>query len=73
MGQGGPVLPAENRVSAYRIYVSKDYLNTPTMARMYNDLIKKDVKFCAENLSGSITLHYNQGSLCKITETSVTI
>lgn len=73
MVQGARVLPAENRMSAYRIYVSESLLNTPVMSKMYNALIQKDIKFCADKLSGSITLHYNQGSLCKITDTNVTI
>lgn len=66
-------MPAENRIGSCRIYVSDTHTNTPAMSKMYNALISKDVKFCLEKLSGSITLHYNQGSLCKITDTNVTI
>lgn len=71
--QGVLALPVENRISAYRIYVSKELVNTPTMSRLYDYLIKKDSKMCVEKMCGSLTLHYNQGILCKVNYTETAI
>lgn len=61
----------DNRMAAYRIYITDSPASNSTADKLYKDLISTDAHFCLDKVNGSITLHYSNGLLAKIHENRV--